>query len=91
MDNIDKFKEKFKSVFKMNKSFKRQPTKREDQFYPDLDEVQGNQPQNKEGPNSAQLSIEYKMKGNECLLSDKVDEAIQWYTKALVSIFNSFI
>ena len=36
--------------------------------------------------NIATLFLEYKQKGNEALLADRVDEAIDWYSKALVSI-----
>jgi hypothetical protein len=35
------------------------------------------------GENSAVLSTQYKQNGNEALMNDRVDEAIQWYTKSL--------
>lgn len=55
---------------------------RKEQFYPDLDDpMSGNEPSNE--PNSATLSIQFKEKGNEALMADRVEEAIQWYTKSL--------
>jgi len=31
------------------------------------------------------MSIEFKNKGNECLKNDQYEEAVEWYSKALVS------
>lgn len=41
--------------------------------------------QSENSPNPALLSIEYKEKGNECLKQDQPEEAVNWYTKSLVS------
>ena len=61
----NKFKQKFKEFKKDTKNFfKDSKTKmnRKDQFEPDLDDpMQGN------ALNSAQLSIQYKQNGNQCL------------------------